>query len=100
MEPQLPLAGRSSRSGSLARDTPQVALYGSTLECNHLLIATSVDDTPRINLRDEHIASRKDWGAYVDLKTEVHRREVAQVTQSLAQLRARLEQATLGKEKK
>ena len=51
----------------------------------------STNRVPRPDFQDEHIASRKDWGAYVDLTTTLHRKTVAQVDEFLAQLRARLE---------
>lgn len=46
----------------------------------------------RVDLRDEHIAGRKDWGAYVGLTTALHRRTVAQANELIAQVRARLDQ--------
>ena len=57
------------------------------------LIATHAPKRPLVDLRDEHIGSRKDWGAYVNLSTMMHRRDIAQIDDFIAQLRARLEQA-------
>ena len=51
-----------------------------------------------MSLRDEHIGSRKDWGAYIDLTTALHLRTVAQVDEYLAQVRARLQEATRQRE--
>lgn len=45
-----------------------------------------------MNLRNERFGSRKDWCAYVNLTTTLHRQEVAQVDEFLALLRARLAQ--------
>lgn len=42
---------------------------------------------------DEHIASRKDLCAYLDMSTAIHRADIARTEKFLAELRARLEQA-------
>ena len=49
-----------------------------------------------MNLRDEHLASRKEWGAYINLTTVLHRNTVARATEVIAQARARLEEAERG----
>jgi hypothetical protein len=48
-----------------------------------------------INLRDEHIASRREWGRYVELTTALHRRVGAQADEFLAQVWAQIERAKL-----
>ena len=48
---------------------------------------------PRFNLRDERFASRKEWVAYINLTTTLHRMTVAQADEIIAQIWARLEQA-------
>jgi len=63
--------------------------------------AESCDDSPiatdttrsRVNLRDERLASRKEWGAYINLTTALHRNTVARADEVIAQVWARLEQA-------
>lgn len=45
-----------------------------------------------MNLRDEHFASRKEWGAYINLSTALHRNTVARTDEFLAQMSARLQQ--------
>lgn len=55
-------------------------------------IATDTTRAP-FDLRDEHLASRKEWGAYISLATVVHRRTAAQTEEFIAQVRTRLEQA-------
>jgi hypothetical protein len=42
---------------------------------------------------EEHVASRKDWGRYVELATEVHRSVVSEAHEFLAAMRGRLDQA-------
>ena len=68
--------------------------------CHHSLIATDTTRAP-FNLRDEHLASRKEWGAYINLTTVVHRQTAAQADEFIARIRARLEKArptgTVGK---
>jgi len=46
-----------------------------------------------LNLQDERFASRKEWGAYINLTTTLHRTTAAQADEFIAQIWARLEQA-------
>jgi hypothetical protein len=38
----------------------------------------------RVELQAEHIASRKDWGRYIELKTALNREHVAHISDELA----------------
>lgn len=54
------------------------------------------DDSPKgapVDLLREHITSRKNWGAYVGLASEVHRSVGADADEFLAHIRARLDRA-------
>jgi hypothetical protein len=57
-------------------------------------IAALTHHPPHIDFRDERFGSRKQWGAYINLTTVLHRQTVAKVNEHIAQIRARLEQAT------
>ncbi len=47
---------------------------------------------PQVNLRDEHLGSRKAWGAYVNLSSVVHRQMNAKAAAHIARVRAFLAQ--------
>jgi hypothetical protein len=47
----------------------------------------------RVERLADHIASRKDWGAYVELVTKVHRNVAAEADAFLADLRKQIERA-------
>jgi hypothetical protein len=49
-----------------------------------------------IELLEEHIASRKEWSAYVELVTKVHRNVASEADQFLTDLRTRIELALRG----
>jgi hypothetical protein len=44
-------------------------------------------------LVEEHIASRKEWGRYVNVTTLLHRADADRASDFLAQMRARIRQA-------
>lgn len=52
---------------------------------------TSRKESPR--LLEEHIASRKDWGSYVNITTKLHRSDAERAGDFLAHIRARLNEA-------
>lgn len=52
--------------------------------CDDSLIATDTT-RPRINLRDERLASRKEWGAYINLTTALHRNTAARADEIIAE---------------
>lgn len=60
--------------------------------CDDSPIADRAHRTLDMKLRDVHLESRKDWCAYVNLSTMVHRQVAAQANEFIAQLWARLEQ--------
>ena len=60
--------------------------------CDNSPVATDTTRS-RINFRDEHIDSRKDWCTYIFMKTTVNRQTVKQTDEFLAQIHTRLEQA-------
>jgi hypothetical protein len=73
-------------------DERRNALPVEAESCDDSLIATDTTRS-RTNLEDERFGSRGEWGAYINLTTALHRREVAQVDEFIALLRRRIEQA-------
>jgi len=82
---------RPARRYSSFADRPR-ALSVRAKSCDDSAIATDTTHS-HINLRDEHLASRKEWGAYINLTTALHRNMVARTDEFLAQMSARIEQA-------
>lgn len=50
------------------------------------------DEDGRV-LLEEHVTSRKDWGRYVELVTEVRRSVVSDADEFLADMRTRIQEA-------
>ena len=49
------------------------------------------DRAERIDLVEEHMASRKEWGRYVRVITAIHRSDIARNAEFLVRIRAALE---------
>jgi hypothetical protein len=84
--------GRCARCGTVSAPPEANRPSGWREIVRPFPVATDTTRAP-FDLRDEHLASRKAWGAYNNLTTVVHRQTAAQADEFIAQLRTRLQQA-------
>jgi hypothetical protein len=75
---------------------PVKTVFRSRETCAIVLVVALEAKREPIELLEEHIASRKEWSAYVELVTKVHRSVASEADAFLTDLRTRIELALRG----